>query len=362
MRRFAAKPRRPPEGLPPRITVLKPLHGLEPNLYAHLNTLCDQDYSAAVQIIFGFSSVDDPAIAIVRRLQAEYPDRRLDLVINAKRHGSNAKVCNLTNMLPMAQHEVLVIADSDMIVPRDYLSRLAADLEQPGVGLVTCLYTGQAPNAGYESGVWSRMGELHINHGFMPSVMLADWLGNNPGCYGATMALSRDTLSRLGGFSCINDHLADDYWLGHAIRKQGLRVALSPMVVTTSVHEPDFETLAGHELRWARTIRSITPAGFAGSLITHATSWALLGLVCSGFAIGGWIAVMIAVITRLLLVTRIDRCYNLPRTALWEAVARDLLSFALAIASFSGAQVTWRNSVFMVASNGQMILSEDESS
>ena len=125
-----------------RGTILKPLHGTEPDLYANLASFCRQDYPAPVQVVFGVSDPGDPAAALVRSLIADFPDRDLELVINTRRHGANAKVSNLINMQGTARHETIVIADSDIVVAPDYLANIAASLGQPGVGLVTCLYRG----------------------------------------------------------------------------------------------------------------------------------------------------------------------------------------------------------------------------
>src|SRR5262249_51592206 len=131
----------------PPVTILKPLHGTEPDLYANLASFCRQEYPAPVQVVFGLADPADPAAGIVRRLIADFPDRDLELVINARRHGANAKVSNLINMQPAARHETIVIADSDIAVPSNYLTNIAANLGEPGVGLVTCLYRGAVPPA-----------------------------------------------------------------------------------------------------------------------------------------------------------------------------------------------------------------------
>jgi len=221
------RPRRPtpPASYPP-ITILKPLHGAEPDLCANLATFCRQDYPAAVQVVFGVADPADPGAAAVRGLVAEFPDRDLELVISPRRHGANAKVSNLINMQSEARHELLIISDSDIGVSPDYLATVAASLGQPGVGLVTCLYRG-AP----ATGIWSRLTAAGIDYHFLPNVLVGLKVGLATPCFGSTIALTKATLAQLGGLQSVADQLADDYALGMAVRRAGLKVAIPPFIV-----------------------------------------------------------------------------------------------------------------------------------
>jgi ceramide glucosyltransferase len=165
-RRFAARALRRTGQLLPA-SILKPLCGEDPDLYENLASFCRQDYPA-FQLVFGVQDPADPAIAVVRRLMAEFPGRDLALVVERGHDGGNLKVANLQNMLPAARHELIVIADSDMRVAPDYLAAVTAPLLDPATGLVTCLYRG-VPAAGR----WSRLGASHINHGFLPQALVA---------------------------------------------------------------------------------------------------------------------------------------------------------------------------------------------
>src|SRR5579859_419249 len=146
------------------VSVLKPLCGAEPRLYENLRTFCDQRHGH-FQLVLGVSSPDDPAIAVVRRLQAAYPRCDIELAIDTRVHGSNLKVSNLINMAEHARHDVIVIADSDIAVQADYLDSVAAPLAHPRVGVVTCLYLARGVG-----GFWPRVGALFINEWFAPSV------------------------------------------------------------------------------------------------------------------------------------------------------------------------------------------------
>ncbi|SOE73732.1 ceramide glucosyltransferase [Burkholderia sp. OK233] len=253
------------------VSVLKPLCGAEPRLYENLRTFCDQRHGH-FQLVLGVSSPDDPAIAVVRRLQAAYPMHDIELAIDTRVHGSNLKVSNLINMAERARHDVIVIADSDIAVEADYLDTVAAPLADPGVGVVTCLYVAQGVG-----GFWPRVGALFINEWFAPSVRVAHAAGSRRFGFGATLALRRATLERIGGFDALKNCLADDYWLAEHARALGLRTVLSRVMVATDVIEPTFFALWQRETRWLRTIRSVNTLGFAFLFITFPTPWLVAG-------------------------------------------------------------------------------------
>jgi len=331
----------PPPGEP--ITVLKPLHGTEPLLAEALATLCDQDYPAAFQIVFGVHGEGDTAISIVRALQARHPDRDIALVIDPTPHGTNPKIGNLINMMPSARYDVLVIADSDVHVRRDYLSRLVEALARPGVGLVTTIYTGLPAFRALAA----LLGTTQITHGFLPGALLARALGRRD-CLGATMCLRRETLTRIGGFEILRDHLADDNVLGRRVRAEGLDVALAATVVATTVPEHSIAALWRHELRWARTIRTLEPAGFAASVLQYPLFFALLAVISSAGSIWVWACAFAVWTIRALAVTGIDRAMAQPlgglafHSPVWLLPLRDLLSVAEWIVSHAGRRVDWR--------------------
>ncbi|MFM0696289.1 bacteriohopanetetrol glucosamine biosynthesis glycosyltransferase HpnI [Paraburkholderia graminis] len=281
---------------PVRVSVLKPLCGVEPRLYENLRSFCEQRLDH-FQLVFGVGSADDPAIAVVRRLQAAYPMLEIELVIDARVHGSNLKVSNLINMAERARHDAIVIADSDIAVEADYLCAVAAPLADPSVGVVTCLYVAHGV-----SGFWSRVGALFVNEWFGPSVRVAHMARSRRFGFGATLALRRETLERIGGFGRLKNCLADDYWLAEHVRALGLRTVLSRMMVATDVTETTFTALWQRETRWLRTIRSVNPPGFAFLFMTFATPWLVAGvwlttrLVASQQgALHGWPAYLTAV-------------------------------------------------------------------
>jgi ceramide glucosyltransferase len=339
--RFAGRPTRPPQ-VCPAITVLKPLHGDEPMLEQALASVCIQDY-ADFQIVFGVQDPADPAALVVARLQERFPDRDIGLVVDPTLHGENRKVGNLINMLPAARHDVLVIADSDLHVQRDYLQRLAAALEAPGVGLVTTLYAGlPAPFT-----IAAQLGATQITHGFLPGALLARSMGRQD-CLGATMCLRRDTLTQIGGLQALVDHLADDNVLGRLVAAQGLQVSLADTVPATTVPEETLAALFRHELRWARTIRALVPREFAASILQYPLVWAALAVAFSGCAVWSLGAFAMVWALRALAATGVDRALR-PKLAglafscpVWLLPLRDLLSVTVMMASYAGRRVDWR--------------------
>ena len=335
---------------PAPVTILKPLCGDEPLLYENLRSFCDQDYPE-FQVIFGVRDRDDPAVPVVRRLIEEFTDRDLRLVVDERVLGGNFKVSNLVNMMAVARHDRLVIADSDIRVGRDYLASVVGPLEDPAVGLVTCLYRGYPVG-----GLWSRLGAQFINEGFLPSVLVAHALGSSDFGFGATLALRREVLERIGGFPALADYLADDYLLGALTRRLGLRTVLSPCLVETVVHEPTLAALLAHELRWQRTIRLVRPAGHAGSVFTHALPVSLLGSLLINSLPWSAIIPLLVLLLRLVLYFSARSVLHLSDSATaWLVPFRDLLSLMIWLASFLRRSVRWRERELSVRTDGRMI-------
>jgi ceramide glucosyltransferase len=337
--RFARGQRRGPTTRPP-VTILKPLYGDEPLLEAALSTVCTLGYPE-YQVVFGVSSADDTAIPVIRRLESRFPARDLTLVVNPTGHGPNLKVGNLINMLPAARHEILVIADSDLHVRPDYLDQLVAALEQPATGLVTTLYAGFPAS----SRLSALLGATQITHTFLPGALLSRALGRQD-CLGATMALRRATLRRIGSFEALVTHLADDNALGRLVQATGLAVRLAGTVPLTTVPEDTFRALFRHELRWARTIRALVPGQFAASCLQYPIFWGLVVLVVA--PAWGWVVLAAAWLTRIASAQGVNRALSRLGVAaatpvpIWLLALRELMSVGVMVASFTGLRVDWR--------------------
>lgn len=332
----------------PSLTVLKPLHGAEPELYENLLTLAYQDYPGPVQIVCGVADPSDAAIATVERLRAAFPRRSIELVVDPRVAAGNPKVANLINMSPRIAHDVVVIADSDIRVDPDYLRQVASALQSQRGGAVTCAYYGIAAE-----GLWARLARLSIDGHFLPGVLLSVRFQLAQPCLGSTIALRRPTLAAIGGFEAVADCLADDHALGAALAEQGEAVTLAPIAVGHVCNEASFGQLWQHELRWAQTIRTVDPLGYGGWTVAHAFPLALIGL-CLG---GGWPALAIALAAlacRAALLASVARAFGLPAHQYWLIPLRDLLSFAVFVAGFFGRDVSWQGRRYRLMPEGTL--------
>ena len=328
----------------PAITIMKPLHGDEPLLEEALASFCAQDYPS-FQIVFGLQDAADPALHVIRRLRTRFPAVDIDVVIDPAQHGINRKISNLINMYPRAMHDVIVMADSDIHAPPDYLQKLAAELDRPGVGLVTTLYAG----LGSSGTIAARLGAGQINHSFLPGALLARSIGRED-CLGATMALRRQTLDRVGGLHALVHDLADDAVLGHLVAARGETVALAATLPETTVPEMRISHLFAHELRWGRTIQSLAPVGFALSSLQYPLFWSGLAIALSGFEPWAFLLFVATWLTRAAVMLGIDAALGLTTAVpVWLLPFRDLLSVTVILASYGGNRVAWRGHILSIS-------------
>jgi ceramide glucosyltransferase len=349
--RFMRREQKAPEHAP-AVSILKPLYQVEPDLFQNLETFFAQDYPGALQIVFGVHDESDPAVEVVRALQARYPHRDTAIVADTALYGANAKVSNLINMLPSAKHDTLVLSDSDIAVGSRWLRQVTAALARPGVGIVTCLYTGEPAKGGHR--LWSSLAAMGTSYEFLPNAVLGTSLGLAAPCMGSTIAMKRKTLDEVGGFAAFADHLADDYEMGRAVRAQGYALAIPAMGVGHTAAENTLGELVRHELRWTRTIRLVNPIGHLGSIVTHGFAFALMSALLLDFNTVSLAVLGLALAARLFLKYRIDGLFGTYAGPYWLLPARDLLSFAVFVVSLFGETVHWRGTNFAVEPSGAM--------
>jgi ceramide glucosyltransferase len=333
-----------PTHAPPPVSILKPLKGIDPEIYESFRSHCLQDYPE-YEIIFGVSDPADPAAASVERVKSEFPERAIQLVICPNILGPNVKVSNLEQMVQAAHHEYLIVNDSDIRVERDYLQRVIAPLADERVGMVTCLYRGVAAST-----LGSHLEALGISTDFSAGVLAARLLeGGLSFGLGSTLAFRRRDLIRIGGFESIVDYLADDYELGHRIAGLGLKVALSHVVVETHLPAYDLAGFLAHQMRWARGVRDSRLGGYIGLAATFGLFWAILNLMFAGAAPWSWIVLGCVLLLRILVASAVGKSVledNQMPGQLWLLPLRDLIAVAVWIASFWGHTVTWRGDRF----------------
>ena len=335
--------------LPP-VTVLKPLKGPGVDLYANLASFCRQDYPT-YQIVFGVEDVRDPAVAVVHQLRRDFPDRDIALSVGHM-PGANRKIANLRHMMRHARHATLVLSDSDIRVRRDYLRAMVAPLADPGVGLTTCLYRGAG-----RFGLPSVLESLFINTDFIPMVLAAQIVQRFEYAYGASIALRREALDRIGGFAPLADYLADDYQLGNRVAKAGYRLVLLPYVVETVLDSVRVSDVWRHLLRWARTYRVCQPVPWFFTIVTHTVLWGVLALMVSRGSVSGWAMLGLALATRLGSLAGIMRLLGERDTVrhLWLVPAKDLFNSVMWAAAFLGREVNWSGQILRVQRDGRMV-------
>ncbi len=340
----------------PGVSILKSLKGLDPGMLDAFRSHCRQTYAGEFELLFGVASLEDPAVAAVYALQAEFPDRNIRLIECPLRLGSNGKISTLMQVAPHARHDFLLINDSDITVSPRYLERVMAhfaaapESAQAGTrptGMVTALYRGRAHGT-----VPSQLEALGIATDFQPSVLLARWMeGGLRYGLGSTLAMSREALDRIGGLASVVDHLADDYELGARIYGAGFAVALSGETVETSVPAYAWKEFFDHQLRWYRTVRDARPGGYAGLVFTYGLAWALLNLLASGLSPASLWLLGLSFFLRLTLAMTVGAAVlgdHQVLPGLWLLPVRDLVALGLWTAGFAGNTIVWRGERFLV--------------
>ncbi len=351
---FLARQRSTPAPTP-AVTLLKPLKGVDPRMYAGLESHCRQSYAGPYEIVFGVHSLSDPAVAEVHRLQQQFPHIPIKLVECSLRLGTSGKVSNLVQMLPHAAYEHVIINDSDIFVSPHYLTGVTrffftpAPAGQPDtpVGMVTAPYLGQTTPG---RTLWARLEALGISTDFMPGVLTARKVehGIRFGL-GSTLAMTRTALAAAGGMDPLVEYLADDYELGKRIAAAGFRVELCGEIVETTVPAYDLQHFWDHQMRWARSTRDSRKLGYIGLGVTYTVPWAILTVIASGGALWSVSLLVFASLARIAVALTIG--VGLLRDGqvlrdLWLLPVRDMFGLLFWFWSFAGDTVVWRGEQF----------------
>ena len=332
----------------PDVSILKPVKGVDPRMFEGLESHCRQEYAGRFELVFGVSSMDDPAIAEIERLQAEFPACAIKLVECRERLGTNGKVSNLVQMLREASYGIVLINDSDIRVGPRYLARVMSGFADQSVGMVTAPYRGMT--AVCAATLWARLEALGISTDFFPGVLTARKLeGGVRFGLGSTLAMRREALDNSGGLEPLVECLADDYEMGARIAAAGYRVELAPEIVETTVPQYGFRGFVEHQLRWARTVRDSRKAGYVGLAITYALPWAMMTCLASGFALWSLTLLSVAALARVAVALSVGvgilRDGQVLRD-LWLLPLRDCFGLGFWVWSFAGDTIVWRGERF----------------
>jgi len=357
----------------PDVSILKPLKGVDARMYAGFVSHCAQQYAGNFEILFGVSSMDDPAVAEIDRLRHEFPACAIRLIECPQRLGTSGKVSNLIQMLREARYDTILINDSDIRVSPNYLTRVMACFAPPPstplkdgapdlgtarqVGMVTVPYLGRTAADGQGLTVWSRLEALGISTDFLPGVLTARFLeGGIHFGLGSTLAVSRKALTAAGGLEPLVDYLADDYEIGVRIARAGYRVELCGETVETTVPAYEFRGFWDHQLRWARSTRDSRRWGYMGLGITYCVPWALLNCVASGFALWSFSLLSLVLLARVSVALTVGvgvlRDEQVLRD-IWLLPLRDFLGLVVWTWSFASHTVVWRGEYFTLE-NGRI--------
>jgi ceramide glucosyltransferase len=346
-------------GYTPSLTLLKPLHGSEPDLETNLATFFEQDYPD-YEILFCARTANDAGLETARRVAARYPRVPVRFLSTGEPEYINAKVASMELMEKEAAHDILVISDSDVRVTRDYLRAVALPFADAKVGAITCPYRGVAA----EGGLWARLEAVGMSVEMTAGVLVARMMEGMQFTLGPTMAFRRETVRRMGGFRVTADYCADDFVLGNETRKLGQEVALSHHAIDHIVINSSFISSLKHQVRWMKSTRFSRPKGHFGTALTFSVPFGLLGWVVAGMSGHFWLGVPLfawSLATRLALSLAVGRAVVRDRSWFGLIVLypiRDLMGFCSWAASYGSSRILWRGRWFHLLPGGKMRAAE----
>ncbi len=341
----------------PDVSILKPLKGVDPRMHAGFVSHCQQQYAGKFELLFGVSSMDDPAVAEIDRLRAEFPNCSIRLIHCPERLGTSGKVSSLIQILRQAQYDYVLINDSDIRVSPNYLARVMGCFSDWRVGMVTAPYLGRTASDGKALTIWARLEALGISTDFLPGVLTARMIeGGIRFGLGSTLAVSRTALDAAGGLEPLVDYLADDYEIGARIARAGYRIELCSEAVETTVPAYNFRGFWDHQLRWARSTRDSRRWGYVGLGITYCIPWAVLNCIASGFALWSFTLLSLVLLARVSVALSVGvgllRDEQVLRD-IWLLPLRDFFGLGFWAWSFASHTVVWRGEHFTLE-NGRI--------
>jgi ceramide glucosyltransferase len=330
------------------VSILKPLAGLDADLELNLRTFFEQDYPA-FEILFAVREPVDPAVAVVEKLRQEYPGVPSRLLVTGEPPYPNAKVFSLDRMLQVSAHDLVVMSDSDIRVTPDLLKTIAAEFQDPQLGVATCPYRAIAG-----PGLWSKIEAIGMNTDFLAGILVARMLEGMRFAVGPTIAARRHALESIGGFDRLKDYLAEDFVMGKFAAEAGHGVSLSSYVIEHHIGtSADFRHNAAHRLRWARSTRRSRPAGYLGQLFTMPVPLALL---VTAWNPSWWPVLPVTLAIRGVAAWTVGELVLRARLNWLLLPLEDIVGFCFWIAGFFGNTITWRGRRYRLEPDGRFSL------
>ncbi len=332
------------------VSILKPLHGLDADLESNLRTFFEQDYPS-FEILFAVREPEDPAVAVVEKLQQEYSNVPSRLLVTGEPPYPNAKVFSLDRMLHASAHDLVVMSDSDIRVTPTMLRTIAAEFQNPKLGIATCPYRAVAGGSLEKSSFWSRIEAIGMNTDFLAGILVARMLEGMRFAVGPTIAARRHALESIGGFERLKDYLAEDFVMGKFAAEAGHGVTLSSYVIEHHIGtSSDFRHNAAHRLRWTRSTRRSRPAGYLGQLFTMPVPLALL---VTAWNPSWWPVLPVTLAIRGVAAWTVSELVLRARLNWLLLPLEDIAGFCFWIAGFFGNTIVWRGRRYRLESDGR---------
>ncbi len=325
----------PRSGLPP-VSVLRPVSGIENHLGETLASgfaLDHPDY----EMLFCVASADDPVVPLVERLIAEHPQITARLLVGDDAVTANPKLNNLLKGWAAARNDWIVMVDSNVMLPADYLAILFARWT-PGTGLVSSPPAGVRPD-----GFWAELECAFLDTYQARWQLVADQIGNGF-AQGKTLFWRRDILDAAGGPAVLGTEMAEDLAATKLVRRAGLKVRLPRAPFPQPLGTRRFGEVWRRQLRWSRYRRMGFPAWFAAEILTGGFLPLLGGLwlVAAGvLALPALLALVVAWYLAELWLARAAGWPASPRSLMSWPV-RDLLLPVLWAIAWTGRGFAWR--------------------
>ena len=332
-------------------SILKPVRGVDFGSYENFASFCRQGYPD-YEILFAVNDGEDPAVPVIQRIIAEFPERRIRLLVGAEHLGANRKVNKLARLAREAQNEVLVLTDGDVRVGSQFLREIVGPLADRKIGAVTCFYRGIA-----EKNLGAEIEAVGASSDFFAGVLMAGWMEGITFALGASIATTKEWIAKMGGFEAIADTLADDYELGNRIAKAGGEVVLSRETVWTMYPAQTLRSFWDHQVRWARTVRQCRPLSYGGLLFTQGLPWALLAAFVAPVKWIGGVYLLVYLILRLAMAWTVGVWVvgdQVLRRKIWLVPLRDAIHFLIWLASFGSNRIRWGNAEYLIR-HGRMV-------